>query len=290
MNNIFYSKGQSLIVIIIILVAAALLGGSYYYFSRQIPEAPEALELQDEPITEPESEPETKVEPEVEPESESKPRPEMETEPKPKPKTEPERNATEISKEDALAGCRTMPEGYDKEKCFLYASFWFRDKSFCDEVAIDLNKCICYAAIDVFLKKNKTEQEQILKGDPLDNEEIKKAISDKCPETIALGIASRNSNRITEMTQIRMTQEMYHGIHNKYYQSIAYPASIPNIMETMPTDPLTGGPYGWIDNTGDPQKFCVYANLEEKGFYVVSHRGTGELGVKPTTLTDCEKF
>ena len=51
MNNIFYSKGQSLIVIIIILVAAALLGGSYYYFSRQIPEFPEELIIDSESET-----------------------------------------------------------------------------------------------------------------------------------------------------------------------------------------------------------------------------------------------
>jgi len=103
--------------------------------------------------------------------------------------------------------------------------------------------------------------------------------------------AARDAGRKADMRQMVTAQEMYYGQNDQYYQSVNYPISIPGgIMAKMPADPKTEGPYGWIDNTGNNQKFCVYADLEKDGFYVATHGGNGEITTEPRTISDCEKF
>ena len=102
--------------------------------------------------------------------------------------------------------------------------------------------------------------------------------------------AARDMRRKAEMRMIVAAQEMYYGTNDQYYQSMDYPLSIPDFMPKTPTDPLTKGPYGWIDNTRDGQRFCAFADLEKDGFYVATHGGSGEVATEPHTLSDCEKF
>ncbi|RLC34647.1 MAG: hypothetical protein DRZ76_02335 [Candidatus Nealsonbacteria bacterium] len=96
--------------------------------------------------------------------------------------------------------------------------------------------------------------------------------------------------RKADMRQIVIAQEMYYEMNDQYYQSVNYPVSIPGFMTKMPKDPKTNGPYGWIDNTRDSQKFCAYADLEKNGYYVATHGGNGEIATKPRTISDCERF
>jgi len=93
-----------------------------------------------------------------------------------------------------------------------------------------------------------------------------------------------DSFRKSELQLIATYQETYYTSYGHYYQSVNYPLEI-----FIWTDPKTGNSYGWSDNTKDNQKFCVYANLENGGFYVVSHYGTGEIATEPCTFSDCEK-
>jgi|SRR3989344_6090532 len=103
--------------------------------------------------------------------------------------------------------------------------------------------------------------------------------------------AARDASRKADMRQVVTAQEIYYGDDYRYYQSVNYPISIPgNFAFKMPTDPSTDGPYGWIDNTGNDQKYCAYADLEKDGFYVATHGGNGEVATEPRTLSDCEKF
>src|SRR3989338_10562909 len=102
--------------------------------------------------------------------------------------------------------------------------------------------------------------------------------------------AARDAARKADMRQMVTAQEMYYGQNDQYYKSVNYPISIPGgMMAKMPADPKTEGPYGWIDNTGNNQKFCVYADLEKDGFYVATHGGNGEITTEPRTISDCEK-
>jgi len=102
--------------------------------------------------------------------------------------------------------------------------------------------------------------------------------------------AAKDAVRRADMHMIVTVQEMYYGEHDQYHQSVNYPPSIPFYMPVMPTDPLTRESYEWIDNTGEPQRFCAYVDLKTNGFYVASHKGTGEVPIKPRTLADCEIF
>jgi len=102
--------------------------------------------------------------------------------------------------------------------------------------------------------------------------------------------AARDAVRKADMYQIVTAQEMYYAENDAYYISVSYPSKIGFYMPETPTDPKTGGPYGWIDNTRDNQKFCAYADLERGGFYIASHKGNGEIATEPRTLSDCEKI
>ena len=57
-------------------------------------------------------------------------------------------------------------------------------------------------------------------------------------------------------------------------------------MSETPTDP-GNGTYIWIDNTGDSQKYCAYAVLEEGGWVTASHRGSFECSDSAPTLNNC---
>lgn len=101
---------------------------------------------------------------------------------------------------------------------------------------------------------------------------------------------ARNAVRRADMRQIVTAQEMYYGENDTYYTSLSYPSRIGFYMVETPTDPADEGPYGWIDNMGNNQKFCAYADLEKDGFYVATHGGNGEVVTEPRALSDCEKF
>ena len=96
---------------------------------------------------------------------------------------------------------------------------------------------------------------------------------------------ARDNARRSDMLNIITPQTLHHFKYGQYYSSINYPLVI--LLETMPVDPATENPYGWIDNTINPQKFCVYATLEETGWVTASHEGVNECtDIKPT-LNDC---
>ncbi len=111
--------------------------------------------------------------------------------------------------------------------------------------------------------------------------------------------SARDATRKADMRQIVTAQEMYYGNNDQYYTAAAYPDSISDgtntYMASTPDDPgsLT---YGWIDNTGDEQKFCAYAELEEDSatagnefYYVAAHCGNFNLDQAdpPATLAGC---
>ena len=104
-------------------------------------------------------------------------------------------------------------------------------------------------------------------------------------------IKARDVTRKADMRMIVTAQEMYYGVDWHYYQSdgTTWPSSIGTYMVETPTDPLedTKTPYVWVDNTGDDQKFCVYATLEEGGWYAGSHKGIYECSDTKPTPDDC---
>lgn len=97
---------------------------------------------------------------------------------------------------------------------------------------------------------------------------------------------ARDVRRKADMRQLFSAQELYFADNGAYFTSTTMPKAIvgreTTYMPTVPLDPQ-GFPYGWVDNTGDDQRFCAYAVLEDKGscrsarYYTASHRGTFEV-------------
>lgn len=95
-----------------------------------------------------------------------------------------------------------------------------------------------------------------------------------------------NVIRGSHISSIQIAMEVYcHENNSKYFQSPTIPISIGEY--TVPKDP-EGKPYKWIDNTSDPQKFCVWAELEKmNAYFVASHCGKGKANQQPTSLDEC---
>lgn len=98
---------------------------------------------------------------------------------------------------------------------------------------------------------------------------------------------ARDARRQSDIRQISIGMEMKYDDNEAYATSTGMPTTIGSYMDEVPQDPL-GDPYEWIDNTGDPQRFCTYAIMEsqEDTWYAASHKGTKEVDIEPTTLTD----
>lgn len=85
------------------------------------------------------------------------------------------------------------------------------------------------------------------------------------------------------MRMIASAQELYFDDHGEYFTSAVMPRTIPNYMPEVPVDPKTVVPYGWVDNTPDPQSFCAYAWMEKREpcrytrYYIASHKGNLEV-------------
>ncbi len=101
--------------------------------------------------------------------------------------------------------------------------------------------------------------------------------------------SARDSVRKADMRQIISAQEMYYGANDAYLTATgaALPAAISTYMPKTPSDPGTGSD-GWSNNTGDAQKFCVYATLESPvGYYTASQAGNFACTDAVPTLADC---
>lgn len=86
--------------------------------------------------------------------------------------------------------------------------------------------------------------------------------------------------------EIRMGMIVYYADNNsQYLQSTTMPTSIGELE--VHKDP-TGKAYGWIDNTSDLQKFCIWAKLETKdAYFVASPLWEGEMKSLPVSLDEC---
>ena len=91
------------------------------------------------------------------------------------------------------------------------------------------------------------------------------------------------------MQMVRSAQELIMNDDGMFFTNEAV-SGIPTLtnvsgIEYFPA--ISDSNYVWIDNTGDDQKFCVYAKLEsEKTYFAVSHKGYKEVTSIPTGI-DC---
>ena len=108
---------------------------------------------------------------------------------------------------------------------------------------------------------------------------------------VALGGArerARDAQRQSDIRQISTAMEMFYNEGQVYATSTGAPEVIGTYLD-FPTGPMSEEDYGWVNNSAEPQKYCVYATLEGKeALFVASERGTKELGTTTTpTLDTC---
>lgn len=98
---------------------------------------------------------------------------------------------------------------------------------------------------------------------------------------------ARDARRKADMRQIVSAMQLYYASADQFYTSVTMPTSIGEFMPKVPQDP-SGTPYGWINNTSNPQRFCAYADLERGGFYTASEAGNFEVANAPTSFDTCK--
>jgi prepilin-type N-terminal cleavage/methylation domain-containing protein len=109
---------------------------------------------------------------------------------------------------------------------------------------------------------------------------------------------ARDARRQSDIRQIALAMEMYYDDGEKYLpiSNNTMPTAIGTYLPSVPVDPLNSGSnvYKTVTNTGDLQKYCIWATLEIKDssnntvYEVASETGVGETTTAPTGLgTSC---
>jgi hypothetical protein len=132
-------------------------------------------------------------------------------------------------------------------------------------------------------------------------EEIKIGTSEKELETeiektqgVYSGERQRDARRKADIRQIVTALDMFY-VDIEAYAQIGGTATMPSsigeslinesIMAEVSKDPVSGENYIWIDNTKNSSKFCIYAKLEQGGYYAGSEKGTKILNFPPKDLS-----
>ncbi|MDP3093945.1 MAG: type II secretion system protein [bacterium] len=109
---------------------------------------------------------------------------------------------------------------------------------------------------------------------------------------------ARDSRRLTDIRQSMLALELYYDDHLEYPEKGAVgiiddsPLSIVPYLDPMPKDPGNTPPaclpegYRWWGNTGQTQKYCLWACLESGAFFAASPKGTRAMENPPSGL-DC---
>lgn len=103
-------------------------------------------------------------------------------------------------------------------------------------------------------------------------------------------VNSRDTRRIRDMEEVQKAMELCYndnacgpdgaGTYVTYPDySSAQSGGIGTHMQALPNDPVAGRSYNWIDNTGDPQSYCIIADLEVGDYYYIANDGKGETAI-----------
>lgn len=113
---------------------------------------------------------------------------------------------------------------------------------------------------------------------------------------------ARDARRMADLRQMVSAQEMYYGDHDSYLESATMPTAIDTYLNPMPEDPggfsavvactdaAPQGVYCTYDNTGEGQKFCYYARLEQNAttpYFTASHAGNFKRLTAPSDIDEC---
>jgi general secretion pathway protein G len=75
---------------------------------------------------------------------------------------------------------------------------------------------------------------------------------------------SRDTKRIADVNQMRSAVEQYYEDNNGTYPTTIDQATLGRYLTRVPTDPLSGDPYGYAYNpAANPSQFQLWAQLEQ---------------------------
>lgn len=110
---------------------------------------------------------------------------------------------------------------------------------------------------------------------------------------------ARDAKRISDVRQLMLAMELYMDDSLRYPEKgsvglvDSVPSSLVPYLDPTPEDPgntpasCQPEGYRWWGNTGQAQKYCLWACLEERNlFFAASPKGTRKLGSMPSGL-DC---
>jgi prepilin-type N-terminal cleavage/methylation domain-containing protein len=106
---------------------------------------------------------------------------------------------------------------------------------------------------------------------------------------------ARDAVRQADMRQWVSAMELYYNDNDAYYSSASMPSDAAiTYLPRVPVSPKSPA-YGWVNNTADAQKFCIYATMEtgctgtDLRYFTASHKGTTEraCAAAPTWTVAC---
>lgn len=114
--------------------------------------------------------------------------------------------------------------------------------------------------------------------------------------------SARDAKRQSDISNVGTAMELYYNDNAVYLvgaTATTPPTVIGTYMVSVPKDPGSGNPvYGWVDNGGNLQDYCVFATLEKssaipgnKLYFAAGPGGSAQKDVLSTftpTLTACE--
>lgn len=109
---------------------------------------------------------------------------------------------------------------------------------------------------------------------------------------------ARDARRQSDIRQMMTAMELYYDDRLQYFEKgligtvVDFPSAITPYLDPVPQDPghmmaaCQPEGYRWWGNSGEPQKYCLWACLESGSFFAASPKGTKVLDSAPTGL-DC---
>lgn len=105
---------------------------------------------------------------------------------------------------------------------------------------------------------------------------------------------ARDTVRVSDMVQLSRAMFLHqHDTTGEFFTLInTTPQAIGSEFPEVPeNNTVNNGVYGWIDNTGDSDKFCAWATLKSEiygsQYFVATEFGNGFFDEEPTSFDSC---
>jgi hypothetical protein len=184
--------------------------------------------------------------------------------------------------------CKKLEEKENKENCYFHLALNLKEEKICEkEIETSFLQDDCYTRIAQLLK-DKTICKKIQNSETKDDCYYYFTHPKKIRKPKSIGSDIRDTKRKDDIYQIGRALEMIYAEKGSYPQSKIFPKKevFKEYLVEVPTDPGNGPcpSYQWINNLGQPDKYCIYACLENGKYFTFSPKGSQELSLPPKDL------